>query len=162
MEGDNLDDGLVTRGDLLLSTRLCLCFLPLVLVLDLCLETEAETSVEDSTGWLSTATASGRFSFWGTAGCRVKPVTGVTGVCWAAMDWDWANYIRSINSFIVNLGSDACCPGALAAAAGWFMIGTWGINTDWVGRFVSTTWKYVPFWSTKVVGFHNTGFMSWA
>ena len=50
MEGDNLDNGLVIRGDLLLSTRLSLCFLPLVLVLDLCLETEAETSVEDSTG----------------------------------------------------------------------------------------------------------------
>ena len=162
MEGDNLDDGLVTRGDLLLSTRLSLCFLPLVLVLDLCLETEAETSVEDSTGWLSTATAGGRFSFWGTAGCRVRPVTGVTGVRWAATDWDCANFIRSINSLMVNLGSDACCPGAPAAAAGWFMIGTWGINTDWVGRFVPTTWKYVPSWSTNVLGFHNTGFMSWA
>ena len=95
----------------------------------------------------------------GHCGCRVRPVTGVTGVRWAATDWDWANFIRSINILMVNLGSDACCPGA---AAGWFMIGTWGTNTDWVGRFIPTTWKYVPSWSTNVLGFHNTGFMSWA
>ena len=62
---------------------------------------------------------------------------------------------------MVNLGSDACCPGAPAAAAGGFMIGTWGTNTDWVGRFVPITWKYIPSWSTNVLGFHNTGFMSW-
>ena len=53
--------------------------------------------------------------------------------------WDGTNFIRSINSFIANLGSDACCPGASAAAADWFMIGTWGTNTNWVVRFVPTT-----------------------
>ena len=88
-------------------------------------------------------------------------VPGVTEVRWPATDWDWANFIRSINSLMVNLGSDACCPGGPAAAAGGFMIGTWGTNTDWVGRFVPITWKYVPSWSTNVLGFHNTGFMSW-
>ena len=57
--------------------------------------------------------------------------------------------------------SHVCCPGAPAATAGWFRIGTWETNTDWVGRFVSTTWKYFPFWSTNALGFHNKGFMSW-